>query len=193
MTIFLVDKWILTCFHENGHISLNYGPILKIQNLAYSGEQGLSAQSDKTVARNATRAMKLRARDVNTLVTETKLTSKKQKHDVDHPWRCPFTRHRPSEFHGYSCQPTSWHAIYCKAGLWILADNIIFYEKRPKIDRIFDFCVNKVCKYFLLVLFNMSATSIRNMQSGFHYYCFHGYWPKMNNSKMVQKFVGQYG
>ncbi len=28
-----------TCFQKNGRISANYGPIFKIQNLAYSGER----------------------------------------------------------------------------------------------------------------------------------------------------------
>ena len=37
-----LDENILTYFYKNTHISLNNGPILKIQNLAYSGHCPLS-------------------------------------------------------------------------------------------------------------------------------------------------------
>ncbi len=42
-------------FHKNGHISANYGPILKIQNLAYSGERARPFRSIHEVARDAIR------------------------------------------------------------------------------------------------------------------------------------------
>ena len=47
----------LMLFDKSGRISFNYGPILKIQNLAYSGEQGPSDQCDRYAARDATREM----------------------------------------------------------------------------------------------------------------------------------------
>ena len=47
---------------QNGCISLNPGPIFKIQNLAYSGERGRSGQNEKTVARDDAREIASRAR-----------------------------------------------------------------------------------------------------------------------------------
>ena len=52
----------ITLLHENGCISLNNGPILKIQNLAYSGEEAQYGKSEKSVAHDATREMTSRAR-----------------------------------------------------------------------------------------------------------------------------------
>ncbi len=40
-----------TCFHKIGHISTNYGPILKIQNLACSGLRARYDERDCDVAR----------------------------------------------------------------------------------------------------------------------------------------------
>ncbi len=47
-----------TLFNKSGRISLNNGPILKIQNLAYSREQGQSGQNNGTVARAAAHEMR---------------------------------------------------------------------------------------------------------------------------------------
>ena len=51
-----------TSIHKIDHISANYSPILKIQNLAYSGVRARSGDHDDDVARDATRAMTSRAR-----------------------------------------------------------------------------------------------------------------------------------
>ncbi len=56
--------WDLACFHENGRISLNSGPILKIQNLPYSGEQCPSVQREISAARDDAREMTSRARSI---------------------------------------------------------------------------------------------------------------------------------
>ena len=49
------------CFYENGHISLNNGPIFEIQNLAYRGLRYASAWRHNDVAPDVTRAMTSRA------------------------------------------------------------------------------------------------------------------------------------
>ncbi len=49
-------------FYKNDRISLNNGPIFKIQNLAYSAEQARSVQFDNDGARDVAREMKSRAR-----------------------------------------------------------------------------------------------------------------------------------
>ncbi len=36
--VYLCQKWIVTLFYENGRISLNNGPIWKIEKVAYSGD-----------------------------------------------------------------------------------------------------------------------------------------------------------
>ena len=46
-----------TSIHKIGHISANYGPNLKIQNLAYSGVRARSGERDDNVASDATCAM----------------------------------------------------------------------------------------------------------------------------------------
>ena len=43
----------ITLFHKNGRISLNYGPILKIQNLAYSAERPRHVTLGNGVAHDA--------------------------------------------------------------------------------------------------------------------------------------------
>ena len=54
-----------TWFYKIGRISANTGPILKIQNLAYSGERGRSGQCEKNRrARRDARDDVMRARDV---------------------------------------------------------------------------------------------------------------------------------
>ena len=50
-------------FYENGRISLNHSPILKIQNLAYSGLQDRSFGHQLRHARRHAREMTSRARD----------------------------------------------------------------------------------------------------------------------------------
>ena len=49
----LVRIGFIIFLHEVGCISLNNGPILKIQDLAYSGEGARSGQNKKTVALDA--------------------------------------------------------------------------------------------------------------------------------------------
>ncbi len=52
----------LTWFHENGRISANYGPISKIQNLAYSGLRARSVGRQLRHARRHTPEMTSRGR-----------------------------------------------------------------------------------------------------------------------------------
>ncbi len=52
----------LTWFHKNSHIFANYGPILKIQNLACSVLLSRSSGRHNDVARDVTRARTSRAR-----------------------------------------------------------------------------------------------------------------------------------
>ncbi len=49
-------------FHKNGRISTNYCPIIKIQNLAYSGKRPRPVKSPNIGARDVTREMTSRAR-----------------------------------------------------------------------------------------------------------------------------------
>ncbi len=58
---FVIFNYENTFFHKIGHISANTGPILKIQNLASSGEQPASAAFAYGVARDAMREMTSRA------------------------------------------------------------------------------------------------------------------------------------
>ena len=76
----------LTCFHENGHISANNGPIFKIQNLASSGEQPASAAFDNGVARETAREIAWRARVTSSTQIWLEMTLS---------WTCPFTRRDP--------------------------------------------------------------------------------------------------
>ena len=52
-----------TWFYKSGRISANYGPILKIQNLAYSGERPRPVGPTSIGARDVARDMTSRARE----------------------------------------------------------------------------------------------------------------------------------